>query len=214
MNYKVFGLALTTSLGLIAWMPSITAQTSGSKPAPATSTNWYNCLTREVWTPAKKVWCEKMARLQAVEFLVPTSPISDSSVVSYKTVTLPNGTYKNEADRYLVQLLNRPGLVQFGDVNGDRKEDAVVLMVINTGGSGQFVYLATVLDINGKATALPPVLLGDRVQPKSVAIETGQIAIDMVTQGPNDPLCCPTKPVKQTYQIRESLVLTGEKNVK
>jgi hypothetical protein len=36
-----------------------------------------------------------------------------------------------ETNCYIVQLLNRPGLVQFGDVNGDRKDDATVLMVVN-----------------------------------------------------------------------------------
>lgn len=216
MNYRLFGLTLATSCGLLAGMSSITAQPSApsAKPnPPSTSSTWYNCLTREVWSPAKQAWCKRTARLQTTEFLVPKAVISDNPVPSYKTVTLQNGVYKNEAERYSVQLINRPGLIQFGDLNGDRREDAAVFLVINTGGSGQFVYLTTVLDVNGKPNALPPVLLGDRVQPRSVAIQNGQIAIDMVTQGPNDPLCCPTQAVQRVYQIRESLSLVGEKSI-
>lgn len=217
LNYRLFGLALATSFGLSTWLPSTIAQTPASSPKPnpsSTASTWYNCLTREVWSPAKQAWCQKVAHLQTVPFQVPVAPVSDSPIPSYKTVTLPNGSYKNEAERYSVQWINRPGLIQFGDVNGDRREDAVVLLVINTGGSGQFVYLTTVLDLNGKPNALPPVLLGDRVQPKSVAMQNGQIAIDLVTQGPNDPLCCPTQATKQVYQLRESLVMVGEKGVK
>ncbi len=217
LNYRLFGVALATSFGLLAGMPTIAAQPpapSATPNASSTSSTWYNCLTREVWSPAKQAWCKQMSRLQTVEFLVPKAVISDNPVPSYETVTLPNGVYKNEAERYTAQLLNRPGLIQFGDVNGDRRDDAVVLLVINTGGSGQFIYLTAVLDINGQPKALPPVLLGDRIQPKSVTIQNGQVAIDMVSHGPNDPLCCPTRPIQQVYQMRESLVLIGEKEAK
>lgn len=37
--------------------------------------------------------------------------------------------------------------------------------------------------------------LGDRAQFGSLAIADGQIALEMVTHAPDDPLCCPTQEV-------------------
>jgi hypothetical protein len=44
-------------------------------------------------------------------------------------------------------------------------------------------------------------LLGDRVKVNSVRIEENLIVVDMVTHGPNDPMCCPTQQVVQRYAL-------------
>jgi uncharacterized membrane protein len=55
--------------------------------------------------------------------------------------------------------------------------------------------------------------LGDRVQINSVSIQDGEIAVDMVTHGPDDPMCCPTQQVVQTYALQgEELVLMTEQS--
>jgi hypothetical protein len=43
--------------------------------------------------------------------------------------------------------------------------------------------------------------LGDRVQINSVDISSGVIHLDMLVDGPSDPLCCPTLPQKQNYWL-------------
>ena len=43
--------------------------------------------------------------------------------------------------------------------------------------------------------------LGDRVQIKSLHIENGEIVVDMLTQGPDDPMCCPTQYVSKRYVL-------------
>jgi hypothetical protein len=45
-------------------------------------------------------------------------------------------------------------------------------------------------------------LLGDRAQINSLSIRDGEIVVDMITQGPNDPMCCPTLRVVETYELR------------
>lgn len=54
------------------------------------------------------------------------------------------------------------------------------------------------------------ILLGDRVQINSVEIANGQIVVDMVQAGPDDPLCCPTQHVVNTYDLQgDQLVLVN-----
>ena len=52
--------------------------------------------------------------------------------------------------------------------------------------------------------------LGDRVQINSVQILNGQITVDMVQSGEDDPLCCPSEHVINTYELQgNELVLVS-----
>jgi hypothetical protein len=48
------------------------------------------------------------------------------------------------------------------------------------------------------------VLLGDRVMLTSLSSDRGRIAITLITQKPNEPLCCPTQKVSQTYVLQNN----------
>jgi heat shock protein HslJ len=57
-------------------------------------------------------------------------------------------------------------------------------------------------------------LLGDRVQINTLSVEDGEIVVDMTMHGPEDPMCCPTQQVVQTYELRDNgLVQTSEEVV-
>ena len=116
------------------------------------------------------------------------------------TVTLVNGAYSNgsSTDPYSVQMLD---LVAFGDLNGDGVGDAAILLVENGGGTGQFESVIVVLDSGGAATQAGEAQLGDRAQIKSMNIASGTLALDMLVQGPNDPMCCPSLPETQSYRL-------------
>ena len=161
-----------------------------------TANTWYNCLTREVWSEAKQNWCNKLNKLQNGNYFLP----------NYGEISLNNGTYENTEQRYRVTLANREGWIDFGDLNGDGTEDAVFLLAVNSGGSGQFTYLTTVLNINGAMQPLRAEYLRDLVEVKSVKINGDRVIVDLVTQDTNDPSCCPTKEVTQVYNIQPSLV--------
>lgn len=160
------------------------------------NSTWYNCLTREVWSEAKQDWCNNLKKLQNGTYFLP----------NYGEVSLNNGTYENASQRYRVTLVNREGLIDFSDLNGDGTEDAVFLLVVNSGGSGQFTYLTTVLNINGAMQPLRSEFLGDRVEVKSVKINSDRVVVDLITQDTDDPMCCPTKEVTRVYNIQPSLV--------
>ncbi len=103
----------------------------------------------------------------------------------------------------------------FGDLNGDGIKDAVVFLAENSGGSGVFTYAATVLNKNGAPVNADTAFLGDRGELISVTIEDGVIAVDMVTQGPDDPLCCPTLEVVKSFSLEADggLVELPEKEI-
>jgi hypothetical protein len=89
-----------------------------------------------------------------------------------------------------------------GDLNGDGVPDAAVVLATNSGGSGVFIDLAAVVVEEGQPVNVAITPLGDRVQINSLTIQDGQIIVDMVTHGPDDPMCCPTQQVVETYELQ------------
>jgi len=75
-----------------------------------------------------------------------------------------------------------------GDVNGDGAEDALVILVVDPGGSGTFTYLTLVVNEEGTAKPLAAVLLGDRVVVKSLALESGNVVVSLLTRKPDEPM--------------------------
>jgi hypothetical protein len=117
-----------------------------------------------------------------------------------RTVKLVNGAYSegSGADLYSVKMLDT---VAFGDMNNDGVVDAAIILVENGGGSGEFESVVNVLNTNGAPTQTGQALLGDRVQVKGMTITSGVLSMDMLVQGPNDPMCCPSEPESQTYRM-------------
>jgi hypothetical protein len=117
-----------------------------------------------------------------------------------RTVKLVNGAYSegSGATLYSVKMLDT---VAFGDMNNDGVVDAAIILVENGGGSGEFESVVNVMNTNGAPTQTGQALLGDRVQVKGMTITSGVLAMDMLVQGPNDPMCCPSEPESQTYRM-------------
>lgn len=94
-----------------------------------------------------------------------------------------------------------PGLIAFGELNGDNVGDAAVVLSSNSGGSGSQISLVALINGNGVPLAVDTVLLGDRVKVRGVAIEDGVIRADLVTHAPGDAQCCPTVPVVKRWKL-------------
>ncbi len=117
-----------------------------------------------------------------------------------RTVTLVNGTYSegSGSSAFSVQMLN---VYSFGDLNGDGKDDAAIILAENDGGTGVFESLIAVINQGGTPHQESQKQLGDRVQMNTVDISSGVIHLNLVVQGPSDPLCCPSLPQKQNYWL-------------
>jgi len=130
------------------------------------------------------------------------------------TVQLTDGQYEGEP--FVEGGASRPTVAftdatAFGDLNGDGVDDAVVVLVESSGGSGNFRYLAAVLNQDGSPENVATQLIGDREQVQSVTIDGAEVSVKALTHGPEDPMCCPTEEITLTYRFDgEQLVKISE----
>jgi hypothetical protein len=117
------------------------------------------------------------------------------------TVQLANGKYSEPAapgSASMITVIMTPW-VAYGQLNG--QDSAAVILVSDGGGSGSFYTLHAMQAQNGKPVEVASTQLGDRVQIKCLSIKDNQTVVDMVQAGPNDPMCCPTQEVVNTYAL-------------
>ncbi|HWQ46567.1 MAG TPA: hypothetical protein VN376_06855 [Longilinea sp.] len=107
-------------------------------------------------------------------------------------------TSLDSADTYTTRLLDT---IIYGDLNADGLEDAVVFLSTQSGGTGHFVEVAAVLNVDGVPYNISTLYLGDRVVIESGVIENGIITIHLIEQGPNDAMCCPSQNVERSYRL-------------
>jgi hypothetical protein len=122
------------------------------------------------------------------------------------TATLKDGRFEEkygtgESEKITYTLLNKMG---YGDINGDGLEDAVVVLVMDGGGSGKFVYLVVVINDNGQPKQVATSLLGDRVLINSVTIYNQSVTVDMITQGPGESFPSPSQRITVQYVLQGS----------
>ncbi|MFN8458965.1 MAG: WG repeat-containing protein [Anaerolineae bacterium] len=121
------------------------------------------------------------------------------------SVKLTKGEFRQKYDEtaaseFVVKLVEPKA---FGDINGDGVEDAAVILTVDGGGSGTFYYLAVVIDEQGQPKNVATTPLGDRSKIKSVAVDgAGQVVINMVIAGPDDPACCATQEVTWKFELQ------------
>ena len=141
--------------------------------------------------------------LQNAEYLTQWTPEG--------VVRLENGEYRaaaapGSASEIVIALTEH---VATGELNGE--DTAAVILHSSGGGSGTFYELHAMVERDGQAHDVAWTQLGDRVEINSLAIEENEIVVDMVTQCPDDPMCCPTQQVVQTYALEdEALVQTTD----
>jgi hypothetical protein len=107
-------------------------------------------------------------------------------------------TSQESPDVYTTRLLDT---ILYGDINSDGVEDAVVFLSTQNGGTGHFVEMAAVLDLNGTASNISTLYLGDRIIIESGTIQNATITLSLIVQGPNDGLCCPSQKETRNYHL-------------
>ena len=122
------------------------------------------------------------------------------------TLTDGIGTYKEEGPGTpSVSLLDQ--LIAIGDLNGDGADDAVALLEDHSVGSGNFIFLAAVLNVADEPTPTMALLIGDRIQVKTLTIAGDQVVADLIAQGGSDPACCPTWNVRKHFAFQDGALV-------
>jgi heat shock protein HslJ len=120
-----------------------------------------------------------------------------------QAVTLSNGRYDGPpaapgAASHPTLMLWETAAV-FGDVDGAPGSEAVAMLSSNSGGSGEFVYVAAFGVRDGALTNLGTAQVGDRTKLQNLWLQAGKIVMDVVEAGPKDPACCPTQLARKTF---------------
>lgn len=111
------------------------------------------------------------------------------------SVTLTDGAWTGEP--YTEEGASRPeislvrGFRITGDLDADNRDEAVTLLNLSSGGTGQLLYLAVVARRDGRPVNLATELVGDRIQVRGARISGRSVYLDVVQAGPEDAACCP-----------------------
>jgi hypothetical protein len=111
--------------------------------------------------------------------------------VSRRVFRLVDGAVMLPGREGLLRLLEND--VIYGDLNGDGREDAVVVLVFDPGGSGHFLYAVLLLNDDAAPRQVDVELLGDRIRIGRIDIFKGEATVIYLTQRPTDAMCCPTR---------------------
>ncbi len=123
---------------------------------------------------------------------------------AHQSVKLTNGEYTSGSDATApgfaqVKMVNEP--MAFGDLNGDGKADAAVLLAENYGGTGVFVSLLAIVNAGGQPVQAGGIMIDDRPKINLITIQDHLILVAGDIHGPSDPGCCAALPVSQVFGL-------------
>ena len=91
-----------------------------------------------------------------------------------------------------------------GDLNGDRRDDVLVLLVQNAGGSGSFYYVAAALRTEEGYRGTNGILIGDRIAPQATEIRDGTIVVNYKERYPWESFAVPPSVSRSRYFVVET----------
>jgi hypothetical protein len=118
-----------------------------------------------------------------------------------ESVQLIDGVYHRPGTPAQDNYIKLNGPIAYGDLNGDGRGDAAVILRDWEGGTGIFVNLAVVIDRDGTPYNVSTGFLGDRVQILSSCILSGTITLNMLVAEPNEGFCCPTQQIIGSWKL-------------
>jgi len=102
-------------------------------------------------------------------------------------ITLSNGVIDRSVvpDSSVMEEISLLDDTAYGDINNDKKIDAVTLLARFGGGSGTFIYAGAFVSgpVNYKGSNV--IFIGDRINPQSVSISDGIVTIKYLDRNPD-----------------------------
>lgn len=126
---------------------------------------------------------------------------------SLQLVQLTDGKFEQGtpgSDDYV--SITMTDFVAVGDLDGDGTDEVAALVTENFGGTGVFVFLALYKEIEGALTFQASRIVDDRPQLNALSIENGEIFLDAVIHGPDEPMCCPTLRTTRYFRYVDNLL--------
>ena len=122
-----------------------------------------------------------------------------------KKITVKDGNFSEEkqmedyVDRFYFEVFN----IIFGDLDGDKQNEAIVLSTCNTGGTGNFTEGFVYKVVSGKPVLTARIEGGDRAYGglKSAKIVDGFAIIERYDPGEHGASCCPELILTSKYKM-------------
>lgn len=135
--------------------------------------------------------------------------------IETEKVTVKNGEYSSEkqVDDFIDRFYFKAYDAEYGDLNGDGKDEAVILSVCNTGGTGNFSEGFIFSMKTGKPFLLARIPGGDRADGglRSATVENGLLVVESNDGSENSGACCPEFAITNRYKLSgNKLIETGK----
>jgi hypothetical protein len=128
--------------------------------------------------------------VRKIDFKNFTYEIGDSSGENKMKITVKNGEFfrNKEDDKFYFSVMS----VEYGDINGDAKDEAIITTVYNSGGTGNFSDGWIFTFKNGKPVVLTEFEGGDRAYGGLVSakVSDGFLIVERNSPGENGGNCC------------------------
>jgi len=145
--------------------------------------------------------------IRKVDFKNFTYPVRCISETPTK-VTVKDSEFSKETqqDGYVDRFLFNVFDIAYGDLNGDRRDEAIVLAVCNTGGTGNFSEGFVYSIKSGKPALIARIPGGDRAYGglRSTKVEDSLLVVESNDVGPEGGACCPEIIVTTKYRLAAS----------
>ena len=133
-------------------------------------------------------------------------------------ITVKNGEFSEEkqedgyVDRFHFNVMD----VAYGDLNADRRDEAIVLSVCNTGGTGNFSEGFIYSMRSGKPLLVARIPGGDRAYGglRSARVEGGLLVVESNDVGPEGGACCPQFIVTTKYRLTGGRIVKSGKELR
>jgi len=121
--------------------------------------------------------------------VVAGDPLNATYQIEGSAVTMVNGNSEVEAApgsamKILTRVFGEP---VYGDLNGDGQLDAGVILEDQPGGTGTFYYVAAAINKGGSYVGTNAILLGDRIAPQNIQIQSGALIANYADRNPGEP---------------------------
>ena len=140
--------------------------------------------------------------IRSVDFRNFTYDIGEGEIV-----TTSDGEFFRDdpEDKLYLQVVG----VDFGDLDGNKTEEAAVWLLLDTGGTGQFTYSQVFKMVAGRPKAAAQTAIGDRASDgiHDVFVDAGQLVEDRYTNGQG--ACCPSEISRFRYRLKGSRLVAS-----